>query len=202
MLAAAAATSLLMTGVEAQSPAPAPAQPPPQVEKAFAAGGSIYMDLSAGGYVIEGTADPRIRIRYTTREPGDARSVRATADVSGTQARIVVAGPRNGFNVRIEIPVRSDITVSLSAGDLAVGALEGNKDVSAWAGKIQVVVPKPDEYYSVQASVTAGQIRAEPLHVDKGGVFRSISWEGKGRYSLRVRLTAGEVILHGGDASR
>lgn len=202
MLAAAAATLLLITSVAAQSPAPPPAESPPQVEKAFAAGGSIYMDLSAGGYTIEGTADPRIRIRYTTREPADASSVRATADVSGTQARIVVAGPKNGFSVRIGIPVRSDITVSLSAGDLVLGALEGNKDVSAWAGKIQVAVPKPDDYYSVQASVTAGQIRAEPFHVDKGGVFRSIAWEGKGRYSLRVRLTAGDVILHGGDGSK
>ena len=128
--------------------------------------------------------------------------MRATADVSGTQARIVVAGPKNGFSVRIGIPVRSDITVSLSAGDLVLGALEGNKDVSAWAGKIQVAVPKPDDYYSVQASVTAGQIRAEPFHVEKGGVFRSIAWEGKGRYSLRVRLTAGDVILHGGDGSK
>ena len=35
------------------------------------------------------------------------------------------------------IPVRSDITVSLSAGDLVLGALEGNKDVSAWAGKFR-----------------------------------------------------------------
>ena len=92
--------------------------------------------------------------------------------------------------------------MSLSAGDLVLGALEGNKDVSAWAGKIQVAVPKPDDYYSVQASVTAGQIRAEPFHVEKGGVFRSIAWEGKGRYSLRVRLTAGDVILHGGDGSK
>jgi hypothetical protein len=51
----------------------------------------------------------------------------------------------------------------------------------------------------VQASVTAGRIRAEPFHADKGGVFRSFSWEGKGRHSLRVRLTAGEVIVHRGD---
>lgn len=200
--AAAAATLLLVARVAAQSPAPpstAPAQPPPHVEKTFAAGGSVYMDLSAGGYVIEGTADARIRIRYTTRDPGDASSVRATADITANQARIVIAGPRNGFSVRIELPVRSDLTVSLTAGDLALGALEGNKDVSAWAGKIQVAVPKPEDYYSVQASVTAGEIRAEPFHAAKGGVFRSFSWEGKGRHSLRVRLTAGEVIIHGPD---
>jgi hypothetical protein len=54
----------------------------------------------------------------------------------------------------------------------------------------------------VRASVTAGQIRAEPFHADKGGVFRSFSWEGKGRHALRVRLTAGDVILHGRPAGK
>lgn len=197
--APAAAMLLVMVTAAAQAPATPPAEPPPQVEKAFAAGGSVYLDLSAGGYVIEGTADPRIRIRYKTREPTDAGSVRATADVTGQQARIMIAGPKNGFSVRIELPVRSDVTVSLSAGDLTLGALEGNKDISAWAGKIQVAVPKPDDYYSVQASVTAGQVRAESFHIEKGGLFRSFSWEGKGRHSLRVRLTAGDVIINGAD---
>jgi hypothetical protein len=192
------AAMLLSSAGAARAPAqPPPVTPPPQVEKPFAQGGSIYMDLSAGGYVVEGTAEPRIRIRWTTRDPADESSVRAAADVTGTQARIVVSGPSNGFEVRIEVPERSNMSVSLSAGDLVVGALDGDVDVSAWAGKMDVAVRNPAEYYSVRASVTAGQIRAEPFHTDKGGVFRSFSWEGKGRHSLRVRLTAGDVILRG-----
>jgi hypothetical protein len=196
--------ALLFAGsVAAQSPPPdAKGAPPPQVEKAFAPGGFIYMDLSAGGYVIEGTTDPRISIRWTTRDGADAGSVRATADVKGTEARIVIAGPKNGFRARIEVPVRTSVSVSLSAGDLAVGALEGDKDISAWAGKIEAAVPNPADYYSVRASVTAGQIRAEPFHADKGGLFRSFSWEGKGRHALRVRLTAGDVVLHGRPAGK
>jgi hypothetical protein len=51
-LALVAAAMLLSSAGAAQAPAQAPpVTPPPQVEKAFAPGGSIYMDLSAGGYV-------------------------------------------------------------------------------------------------------------------------------------------------------
>jgi hypothetical protein len=196
MSAALAATLLVMTSVLAQSPASGVTETPPQVEKGFAAGGSVYMDLSAGGYVIEGTPDPTIRIRWTTRTASDAGSVRATADVKGTDARIMIAGPKNGFSARVEVPVRSNVSVSLSAGDLALNGLVGDTDVSAWAGKIEVRVPNPNDYYSVRASVTAGEIRAEPFRVHKGGLFRSFSWEGKGQHSLRVRLTAGDVVLH------
>jgi hypothetical protein len=187
----------LAAGTAAQNPRPAASsEPPPQVDKPFAPGGSIYMDLSAGGYVIAGTPDPRIRIRWRTKEARDASSVHASADVTGTGARIVTDGPSNGFTARIEIPVRSNVSISLSAGDLSLGALDGDVDVSAWAGKMEVAVGNPDDYYSVRASVTAGQISAEPFHVDKGGLFRSFSREGKGRRSLRVRLTAGDGVLH------
>jgi hypothetical protein len=196
--AAAAATLLAIASVLADSQAAVPGMPPPQVDKKFVTGGSIHMDLSAGGYVIEGTPDPSIRIRWTTRDAADAGSVRATADVKGTDARVTIAGPKNGFSARVEVPVRSNVSVSLSAGELTLGGLVGDKDLSAWAGKIDVTVPNRDDYYSVRASVTAGEIRAEPFQVHTGGVFRSFSWEGKGRHALRVRLTAGDVILHGG----
>jgi hypothetical protein len=182
-------------GVAAQTPAPAAPGAPPQVDKPFAPGGSIYMDLSAGGYVIEGTPDPRIRIRWSTKDADAAKSVRATADVTGTEARVTTAGPSNGFNVRIEVPLRTNVSISLSAGDLALGALDGDVDLSAWAGNMRVAVRNPSEYYSVRASVTAGQISAEPFQVNKGGLFRSFSWDGKGRRALRVRLTAGDVVL-------
>jgi hypothetical protein len=167
-----------------------------QVEKAFAPGGTITMDLSAGHYTIRGTGDAVIRIRWTTRDPARSESVYARAEVSGSDARLAVSGPSNGFDVSIEVPQRSNVSVSLSAGDLSIGPLDGSQDVSAWAGKVQLAVQDLAQYYSVYASVTAGQIRAEPLDAQKGGLFRSVSWEGKGRHALRVRLTAGDVIIH------
>ena len=153
------------------------------------------MDLSAGGYVIRTTTEPRLRVRWTTREPGEMSSVYAKADVTGSQARLSISGPSNGFSVSIEVPSRSNLNVSLSAGDMSIDAVDGSVDLSAWAGKMQIGLADPSSYYSVYASVTAGQIRAEPFSAEKGGLFRSFSWEGKGRHSVRVRLTAGDIIL-------
>jgi hypothetical protein len=190
-----AAVLASIAGVLAQAPAAEKAAPKAQVEQAFVAGGSIHLELSAGQYTVTPTADPKIRIRWTTRHPGEA--VTATAKVQGTQARIDVSGPSNGFSVWIDVPARSNVTVSLSAGDFSIGAVDGDVDVSAWAGKMQVAVADPGAYYSVSASVTAGQIRAEPFNTpEKGGIFRSFSWEGKGRHAIRVRLTAGEIDFH------
>ena len=115
--AALGATLLVIASVMAQSPSVETGTPPPKVETRFAPGGSIYMDLSAGGYVIEGTPDPGIRIRWTTRDASDAGSVRATADVKGTHARITIAGPKCP-SVRM-FPCRSALVTWCSVGSWA-----------------------------------------------------------------------------------
>jgi hypothetical protein len=187
---------LATSGLAAQAPAPAtPAAPAFQIDKACPAGASIQMDLSAGQYFVRASPDARLRVRWTTRDPGDASKVYAKAEVTGTDGRVSISGPSNGFSVTIEVPARSNVTVSLSAGEFSIDALDGNVDLSAWAGKMQVGVGDPAAYYSVYASVTAGQIRADRFGGEKGGLLRSISWEGKGKHAVRVRLTAGEIIL-------
>ena len=193
VLTACAVLWLTAAGVQAQSPQPA--APPFQIDKACPAGAAIQMDLAAGQYFIHASPDARLRVRWTTREPGDASKVYAKAEVAGTEGRVSISGPSNGFSVTIEVPSRSNVTVSLTAGDFSIDAVDGDVDISAWAGKMQVSVGNPSDYYSVYASVTAGQIRADRFGGEKGGLLRSVSWEGKGKHALRVRLTAGEIIL-------
>jgi len=198
-VAALVTLALAAAAPEAVQPSGSTAQPPAQVEKAFSPGGTITMDLSAGHYTIRGIDDPAIRIRWTTHDAAQSGSVYAKAEVSGSNARVDVSGPSNGLDVSINVPQRSSVSVSLSAGDLSIGPLDGSQDVSAWAGKIQLALQDLAQYYSVYASVTAGQIRADPLGAHKGGIFRSVSWEGKGRHAMRVRLTAGDVIIDRAD---
>lgn len=165
------------------------------IERAFVQGGQIAMDLSAGEYRIGPAKDASIRLRWTTRNPDDGRDVTANVSATGSKARIDTDGPSDGFQVSIEIPARSDVTISLSAGDFAMHGIEGNKDISAWAGELKIGIGRREDYRRVRASVTAGEVRARPFDVMKGGLFRSFTWEGQGRYELRVRLTAGELNL-------
>ncbi len=180
---------------------PPPPRPAPQLDKACPAGSSVVMDLSAGKYVIKASPEPRLRVWWTTREPDQARDVSAKADVSGSSVRLSVSGPSNGFEVTIELPARSTIAISGSAGQFIVDPFDGDVDISAWAGEFLVGVGSPSNYSSVYASVTAGEIAASAFQTQKGGLLRSFSWEGKGKHFIRIRVTAGRIELHSQDAA-
>lgn len=168
---------------------------PESAEKAFAAGGRVWMDLSAGDYRIQAGAGDRVRVEWTYTDPDDVGSFKHEMRVEGRDLTLRTRGPRGGMRVVVEVPARSDLTVRLGAGDLRIAGVEGNKDLSSWAGNIVVDVGAPDTYSSVEASVTAGDLSAAPFSVNKSGLFRSFSWKGSGRYRMKVRLTAGDLEL-------
>jgi hypothetical protein len=172
------------------------------VERAFVQGGQVFMDLSAGGYIIEGTDDSKIRVTWKTRDPNDMDDVEVNVGVEGKAARIDTDGPGNNFHVTIQIPKRADLTIRLSAGEVSVRNVEGSKDVSAWAGELKIGVGRAADYRSADASVTAGEIDASAFKAKKEGLFRSFTTtQGGGKYDLRVRLTAGKVVLSEESAS-
>jgi hypothetical protein len=173
-----------------------------RLERALAAGGQITMDLSAGKYVITGTPKPQLLVRWSTRKPSERESVSVRADVSGTTAQLVTNGPSDGFHVEIDVPARTDLVISLSAGDFTLTGVEGNKDISVWAGDVKIDVGNPADYKSVYASVTAGEVEADAFDRSTHGLFRSLEHTGSGKYKLRVRLTAGHIALRSERASR
>lgn len=163
-------------------------------EKAFSPGGRVRMDLSAGAYRIEAGRDDRIVVRWESRH-GDEGFVHVDVSVRGADASISARGPKDRFSVVIELPARTDIDTRLTAGDLRIRDIVGSKDIHLWAGDVDVDVCRPEEYRSVEAGVTVGELSATAFHVTKGGLFRSFSWRGPGKYNLKVNLTAGNVSL-------
>jgi hypothetical protein len=170
-------------------------RPSSSLERDFASNGKISMDLSAGEYRIAGTPNNKIRMVWSVRDQDRLRDVEARADIRGTEARIVTDGPSNNFKVTIEVPQRADLYIRLTAGELRLDRVEGNKDVELHAGEMRIDVNRADDYHSVDASIWAGEIHADPFNVRKEGLFRSFDWKGKGPYRLHARLKAGEVWL-------
>jgi hypothetical protein len=169
---------------------------PDSLDRAFAAGGRIAMDLSAGGYKIEGAPGDRIEIRWSVRDNHRLRDVRVRADVKGTDAKITADGPsNNNFHVTIRVPARADLHVRLSAGELSLSGVEGHKDVGLRAGELDIDVGRADDYSQVEASLWAGEISAAPFRISKEGLFRSFKWRGPGKYRLQAELMAGEIRL-------
>jgi len=164
--------------------------------RSFVSNGRIRMNLSAGDYRIVGTPADRIRVEWSVRDAAQLPRVRVGADVRGGEAALSTDSPDNSrFKVVVQVPSQADLYVRLTAGDLRVENIRGNKDIELHAGDVDIDVGRPDDYQHVDASVWAGDLTAAPFNVYKGGLFRSFDWSGKGRYRLHAKLKAGDLRL-------
>ncbi len=165
-------------------------------EKAFVQGGRIKLNLSAGDYTIRVGKDDRIVVSWDTGDPDEQGRASITADAKNKTATVVTNGPRGTFHVAIELPSRADLDLDVSAGNLRIEGITGNKKVGSWAGNVDIDVGRPEDYRRVDAAVKAGDLTASAFNVVKSGLFRSFSWQGPGHYTLDVRLTAGNLRLY------
>ena len=162
------------------------------VETKFVSGGRIRMDLCSSGIEIVGTDDSAVRVSYHPERD----NVRVRLQISGDHADLRLSGcPHNNFQARIEIPKSSSLYVRMMAGQLDVRDVTGDKDVELSFGQLNVEVGKTEQYARVDASVNSGEINASAFTVDKGGLFRSFSQKGPGKYRVHTHVGAGEVDL-------
>lgn len=161
-------------------------------EKPFASGGRIDVQLDGGEYEIRAAADNRIRVTLN----GSVGGAKVELAAAGTQGTLKITNtPHNGFRAVIEVPKAADLIVRLSAGNIAIGAIAGSKDVESYAGNVKIVVPDANQYSSVDAAVKAGDIDANVFGGSKSGLFQTFKWSGKGKYTLRAHLGAGNLEL-------
>jgi hypothetical protein len=165
------------------------------LQRSFAPSGAARLDLSAGRYRIRRGEDNRVRVSWRTRTAEQMDDTRVRVSVHDREAVIRTSGPRRDFRVEIELPARTDVLLRMSAGDLTIAGIEGNKDVLLRAGNLHIEVPDAAQYRQVRASVTAGDLSARPFGFSTGGLFRSFAYNGRGRFNLRARLWAGDLRL-------
>ena len=162
-------------------------------EKDFVSGGRIKMTLESGDYKILASSDNRIHVRWNE---ASASGVRVKLATNGESADVRVENtPHNNFHATIEVPALTDLRIRLTAGDMSVTGIKGDKDIEIRAGDLNISVGSASDWGDVDASVTAGDINASPFQESRGGLFRSFHWKGPGKYKLHVHLTAGDVNL-------
>jgi hypothetical protein len=166
------------------------------LETAFVDGGQISINLSAGEHTISESPDNLIRVFWRVKDEHKKQEVDASTDVDGSTATIDLDGPRNNFRTVIQIPRNSDLIVRLSAGELEVGNVAGDKDIRLRAGNLRIAVEDIHDYATVKGSLWAGDIDSGPFGEEVSGLFRSIDWEGEGEHKLRFKLMAGDVQLY------
>ena len=168
------------------------------VQQKFAPGGTIRLHLEAGGYTISPTDSGNIVVTYHANTASQFGRVKVEIKPAALSADVYVTGtPHNNFNATIEVPRRSNLWVRLTAGQLNVEDVDGDKDVEMWAGQLDIEIPHPEAYGHRDASIIAGSLDASAFNVAKGGLFRSFHDEGPGKYRLHAHVTTGEIDLRG-----
>ncbi len=164
----------------------------------FVSGGTIRLHLEAGGYTITPGDSEKIVVTCRANSEEQLKRVKVEIKRTGTSADVYVSEtPHNNFEATIEVPRSSNLWARLSAGELVVEDVEGDKNVQVLAGRIQIDVPHPELYGHRDASVTTGSIEASVFDVSKGGLFRSFEQHGPGKYRLHAHVITGEIDLRG-----
>lgn len=162
------------------------------VETKFVPAGRVRMELCSSGIELIGTDDPMLRVSYHPERD----DVKVRINVSGDRADIRLTGcPHNNFQARIEIPKSSALYVRMTAGQLDVRGVTGDKDIELTFGQLNVDMGKADDYGQVDASVSSGQLDAAAFDVSKGGLFRSFDHRGPGKYRIHAHVGAGQLEL-------
>lgn len=155
----------------------------------------LKLQLHAGDYkIIPGKSDSLIVV-YQTKTPQELKNVTIHFDSRDRENLLVMEGPKN-YTVRIEVPRQTNLHVRMTAGDLRIGRVEGNKNIELHAGDLDLDNFYPEDYAKVDLSVQVGDVDGGPLNVSKGGFRRKHQSLGPGRYSLHAHVGVGDLSLH------
>jgi hypothetical protein len=169
-------------------------------QQKFISQGTIRLHLEAGGYTITPGNSENIVVTYHARTDAELQRVKVEIRARAANADVYISEtPNNNFQATIEVPRQSNLWARLSAGELRIESVEGDKNLEVGAGHIQVDILVPELYGHRDASVLTGSIKSSAFRIYKGGLFRSFEQEGPGRYNLHAHVMAGEINLRGSD---
>jgi hypothetical protein len=165
-------------------------------ETEFAPGGRLELQVRSGDVRISGSDNNKISIHYEGRHGDDIGDVVVHCKKTGNSAALEISGgPRNEFQIRIEVPREIELHVRMPFGELDIATLRGGKDVELHAGQLTMEIGDPKDYAQIETSVVTGELDLSALGVDKGGLFRSYKKDGPGKYRLYAHVGSGELDL-------
>ncbi|HET6216454.1 MAG TPA: hypothetical protein VFE27_05500 [Acidobacteriaceae bacterium] len=153
------------------------------------------------GLEIVGTDQAAIHISCTSGDEGDAQRIRIRSQGNQDDETLTIAGDSlegGNLRVRIEVPRKTSLRVEMSAGEVKVEEVTGDKDINLYAGQITISSTRSWDYRKVDVSVSIGAVNAPVYGAQKGGFFRGITKEtANGEYSLYAHVITGQIDLLG-----
>lgn len=165
-------------------------------QQKFISGGTIRLHLEAGGYSITPNDSENIVVTCRVHTEEQLKRIKVEIKPRSASADVYVSDtPHNDFQATIEVPRHSNLWARLSAGELDVEDVRGDKNLEIRAGRLQIDIPHPEQYGHRDASVWTGSIESSAFDVSKGGLFRSFEQQGPGTYRLHAHVLTGEIDL-------
>lgn len=162
----------------------------------FPAGHHLRLYLRSGDVRVVGKEDNKISVRVEAHDADRAREVRARYERWEDYADLTISrGPRNNIRIIVEVPKTSGLFVRMSAGQLEIEGVTGDKDAQLHFGEMILHIGDPADYSHVDASVSSGGLEAPPFGEDHGGLFRSFEKSGNGKYRLHAHVGAGDLSM-------
>ena len=156
----------------------------------------LRMYLRSGDIQISAREDNRVAVRYEGGSKEEFKDLGVRFERSSDSSTLELhGGPDRDMHVLIEVPQNTSLFVRMSAGNLDLARIAGDKDVSLRAGDLTIAIGDPKEYSRIHASVLTGDLEAPPLGESHGGLFRSFTREGPGHFKLSAHVTAGDLTL-------
>ena len=152
----------------------------------------LTIDSRPAGLEIVGTDQDAIHLSCTAGDVENASDIRIRLSGNQDDGKLTITGGRlkNGnFQIRIEVPRKTSLKVTMAAGEVKVEEVAGDKDIDLYAGQISISSTRPWDYRSVDLSVDIGSVKAPAYSADKGGFFPEFYEKKRGRrvWTARAR---------------
>jgi len=169
------------------------------VEAPLRSRGALVIESKPAGIEIVGTDEDVIRVSCTVHH-GDPHDYELSLSGTPGYGRLTVSGGgtihNESLQIRIEVPRKTNLKVTMGAGQVKIEAIAGDKDIDLYAGQIVIASPDASNYRSVDASVTIGEVKASAWGVEKGGFFRNFTRSTvDGEYHLKAHVLTGQIDL-------
>jgi hypothetical protein len=162
----------------------------------IAANTQLRLYLRSGDIQILARDDNKLSVRYDGGSTGNFKDLGVRVERSADSASFELhGGPDRDMHVTIEVPRSTSLFVRMSAGNLELANITGDKDIRLRAGELIIAIGDPKEYSQIRASVLTGGLEAASLGESHGGLFRSFTKDGPGKYKLIAHVTAGDLTL-------
>lgn len=146
-------------------------------------GDAAIVPSNADSIVVEWSGDNADRASASVRSDGDSAWVETT-------------GEHRHVRYVIHLPRSSEVRVRGTAGDIRVGAFDGDEDIALRVGDLHVDVGDPASYASVQASTRIGDLNQSVFPVSaRGWLGKSIAVRGSGTRALTAHVGVGDLVL-------